>query len=97
MPIEITENGIVKVLRQTDEGNWRTSINPGDTVRAEELLDSEELQQVNEAWTPEVIATWEEETADHNPPSEGPQMPTVEERTAALEDAFMEFLLGGGA
>lgn len=94
MPITITDNGIVLVLRQTDDGNWRTSINPGDTDRAGEILDADELAQVTEVWTPEVIAAWEQSIILPEP-NEGPTLPTIDERMAAVESAVLELMLGG--
>lgn len=64
--IEFTNNGIVLVRRETSDGYWRTSINPGDMERATEYLDGDELAQVEKAWTPEVVEAWEAEVAANN-------------------------------
>lgn len=82
MSIEILGNGIVLVARLTDDGVWRTSINPGDTERAAEFLSEGELQQVTTAWTPGAIAAWKAEVAANNERLEhlyGSQPPAVDE------------------
>lgn len=66
MPITITDNGIVLVLRQTEGGNHRVSINPGDMNLAESILEREELAQVEKVWTTNVIAAWQESVEEWN-------------------------------
>ena len=59
MSINIKPNGIVEVRRETENGVWRTTIDPGDYTRANELLSAEEWLLVNKKWTSKVLAAWQ--------------------------------------
>lgn len=72
MAINITPQGVVEYSEMRDGERWRTTIEPGDTVRAAELLDTEEMAQVEAAWTPEIVEAWQEaREADQAQPEPG--------------------------
>ena len=86
--INITSNGIVEYLGEREGQTWRTTIEPGDTAQAAELLTTEELARVQAAWTHEIVAAWQAQQAAieaQYPVDNSPRKPTVEERLAALE------------
>lgn len=83
--IEILPSGGVYFTRRNEDGSeWRRALVPGEFKEAEELLDRDQMRQVREAWTDEVVKKW----ADEHPPLEGrkgPRPPSPQQEIAALK------------
>lgn len=98
MRYEIEQDGMVLIHMQNKARTeaWVERLAPGETERAEALLDTEALAAVQAVWTPEVIDAWQQAHPDYEPPElPGPELPSHEERLAAVEDALLELALGG--
>lgn len=99
MTIRITGNGVVEYATIGANGQpWRTTIAPGDTERAAQLLSADELAAVQAAWTPAVVESWqarkaaiEAELAQSNESS----APAAEDRLARIEEALAEIATTG--
>lgn len=89
--IQIDAKGVVNYHEIRDGHNWRTTIRPGDTERAEELLTPEELTEVHAAWTDDVIAAYQARiaAAEAAEPDPATERPSVEKRLEAIEDALL--------
>jgi hypothetical protein len=90
--IEVSPTKVLNVLEVTEDGYFRYVRAPGNDVSVDPL---EVQEAAAEHWTKSVIADYQSGLVALIAPSEGPTLPTTEERLAAVEDAVLELALGG--
>jgi len=56
--------GCISVLTQTENGNHREALIPGQFERAREILPDDLYAEVEALWTTEVVEAWEKQVAE---------------------------------
>jgi len=56
---DVTADGAISVLMQTDTSNHREALVPGQFDRAKEILPDDLYQQVEALWTEEIVTAYQ--------------------------------------